>query len=232
MQVSFQWTNPDFLSRNPDFLLNSVDFLVKSVDFIIKQGNHSKYCELQHKCQLCFDRSIENAEIMENCPWKMMIFYRKNAPILLKNGPILLHNWRYVQVIASPKHFDAYGGATTRGDRFLIQIDEYFILRDGFCIQNDHFNGNSKATARRPKLQSPGGTGRKPSCHSAFVTYKRWFSDDFPMIFRWFSCLKRRFDAKKMLILQQTKDSMRRLRRPGRCRRCAPTTHSASVTGD
>ena len=27
-QVSFQWKNPDFLSRNPDFLLKSVDFII------------------------------------------------------------------------------------------------------------------------------------------------------------------------------------------------------------
>ena len=26
------------------------------------------YCELQHKYQLCFEFSIETAEIMENCP--------------------------------------------------------------------------------------------------------------------------------------------------------------------
>ena len=28
-QVSFQWTNPDFLFRNPDFLLKNVGFLLK-----------------------------------------------------------------------------------------------------------------------------------------------------------------------------------------------------------
>ena len=27
-----------------------------------------KYCELQYKCQLLFEFSIENAELMENCP--------------------------------------------------------------------------------------------------------------------------------------------------------------------
>ena len=31
-QVSFQWKNPDFLSRNPDFLSRNLDFLFKNVD--------------------------------------------------------------------------------------------------------------------------------------------------------------------------------------------------------
>ena len=30
----------------------------------------SKYCELQHKCQLFWEFSVENAEIMENSPAK------------------------------------------------------------------------------------------------------------------------------------------------------------------
>ena len=33
------------------------------------------YCELQYKCQLVSEFSIENAERMENCPWKTMILY-------------------------------------------------------------------------------------------------------------------------------------------------------------
>ena len=38
-------------------------------------GGCYKYCELQYKCQNNFEFSIENAETMENCPWKMMILY-------------------------------------------------------------------------------------------------------------------------------------------------------------
>ena len=37
----------------------------------------SQYCELQYKCQLFSIFSIENAERMENCPWKMMFLYLK-----------------------------------------------------------------------------------------------------------------------------------------------------------
>ena len=33
------------------------------------------YCELQYKCQLSSEFSVENAETMENYPWKMMILY-------------------------------------------------------------------------------------------------------------------------------------------------------------
>ena len=41
-QVSFQWIDPDFLSRNPDFLSRNPDFLLKNVEFIIKlQANWS-----------------------------------------------------------------------------------------------------------------------------------------------------------------------------------------------
>ena len=35
------------------------------------RGGHpdrSKYCDLQYKCQLFLEFSIENAEMMENCP--------------------------------------------------------------------------------------------------------------------------------------------------------------------
>ena len=39
------------------------------------KGADPHECELQYKCQLCLELSIENARsIMENCPWKMMIF--------------------------------------------------------------------------------------------------------------------------------------------------------------
>ena len=38
-----------------------------------------RYCELQYKCHNKNEFSIENAEIMANCPWKMMIFYWKMA---------------------------------------------------------------------------------------------------------------------------------------------------------
>ena len=50
---------------------------------IIFFGNHAEgytllrqaeqYCELQYKCRILFQFSIENAEIMWNFPWKMMI---------------------------------------------------------------------------------------------------------------------------------------------------------------
>ena len=32
-------------------------------------------CNINAKIILNFEFSIENAEIMENCPWKMMILY-------------------------------------------------------------------------------------------------------------------------------------------------------------
>ena len=35
--------------------------------------------ELQYQCRFRFEFSIGNAEKMENCPWKMMIFYWKMA---------------------------------------------------------------------------------------------------------------------------------------------------------
>ena len=35
-QVSFQWKNPDFISRNPDFLSRNPDFQLKNVDFTFK----------------------------------------------------------------------------------------------------------------------------------------------------------------------------------------------------
>ena len=35
VEVSFQWKNPDFLSRNPDFLSRNPDFLLKNVDLMI-----------------------------------------------------------------------------------------------------------------------------------------------------------------------------------------------------
>ena len=34
-------------------------------------------CELQYKCQQISEFFFENAERVENCPWKMMIFYWK-----------------------------------------------------------------------------------------------------------------------------------------------------------
>ena len=38
-----------------------------------------EYCELQYKCHPLSNISIENAERMENCPWKTMILYWKVA---------------------------------------------------------------------------------------------------------------------------------------------------------
>ena len=35
-EVSFQWTNPDFLFKNPDLLIRNPDLLLKTVDFIMK----------------------------------------------------------------------------------------------------------------------------------------------------------------------------------------------------
>ena len=42
-----------------------------------------KYCELQYKCQLFPEFSIENAEIVENCPCKMMICIERR-PIIFQ----------------------------------------------------------------------------------------------------------------------------------------------------
>ena len=81
-QVSFQWKNPDYLLKNPDFLLNNPHFLLKTVNFMIKHTvvpvsyrvllspacGYRWCCELQYKCQLSVELSIENAEIMWNCP--------------------------------------------------------------------------------------------------------------------------------------------------------------------
>ena len=47
-------------------------------------GFASQCCELQHKCQLCFECPIRNAEIMENCPWKMMILHWNMADLFLQ----------------------------------------------------------------------------------------------------------------------------------------------------
>ena len=49
--------------------------------WILQAGLDSvaQYCELQYKCQGFVESSIENAEIMENCPWEMMILYWKMA---------------------------------------------------------------------------------------------------------------------------------------------------------
>ena len=41
-EVSFQWTNPDFLFKNPDLLIRNPDFLLKNVDFIIITGTRPR----------------------------------------------------------------------------------------------------------------------------------------------------------------------------------------------
>ena len=64
LQVSFQWKNPDFLFSRILISLKNVDFIYDKTDGFLRP----EYCELQYKCQLVLDFSIENAEIMENCP--------------------------------------------------------------------------------------------------------------------------------------------------------------------
>ena len=78
VEVIFQWKNPDFLFRNPDFLFKNLDFLIKNLHFTICIQFSSAfevvycygllYCELKYKSQVVFEFSVENAEIMENCP--------------------------------------------------------------------------------------------------------------------------------------------------------------------
>ena len=50
---------------------------------IFQHYGNGKCSKLQHKCQLFYEFSIENAEITENSPWKTMILIEK-WPFILR----------------------------------------------------------------------------------------------------------------------------------------------------
>ena len=83
--------------KNLDFLFKNLHFLIKNLGYIIKAKQAEKQVqnfdavrtagsELQDKCQISPDFSIEKAEMIENCPWKRMLCIEKWPIIVAIRG--------------------------------------------------------------------------------------------------------------------------------------------------
>ena len=114
LYYEFVLKTSNFVSKTRNCVLKTRN-LVHATD-VITPAHPPTCCELQHKCQLFSEVSIENAEILWNCPWKMMGF-------VLKNGHFCC-DWRY---IPGSQGASWASGCVTTGRQAVSQTDRHAV---------------------------------------------------------------------------------------------------------